>query len=259
MNLENRAEKVCAIALQAGQAILGVYNSDDFNIELKEDSSPLTRADLASHKIIENELTTAFPELPFLSEESRPVAWEQRKDWMRYWLIDPLDGTKEFIKRNGEFTVNIALIEQGVPVLGVVFAPAIDTLYWGYQSNAWCRQASEVARPIRVIQKDQEVRPFQVVASRSHRSAELEGYLDSLPPHQRVAMGSSLKLCMVAAGKAHLYPRIGPTMEWDTAAADAIVRAAGGTVTTLDGKVLVYNKPNMLNPYFLVKSKAVGF
>lgn len=254
MSLEKLAEEACVIALDAGQAILEVYNGDEFDVETKDDASPLTRADLASHRIIENSLGNSFPDIPFLSEESKPIAWEKRKQWIRYWLVDPLDGTKEFIKRNGEFTVNIALIEQGVPVLGVVYAPAIDTLYWGFQSSAWCRHSRAAAQPIRVIQKANDFRPIQVVASRSHRSDELERYLATLPPHECVPMGSSLKLCLVAEGKAHLYPRIGPTMEWDTAAADAIVRAAGGAVTKLDGDPLVYNKQDLLNPYFLVKS-----
>lgn len=259
MNLENMAEQACAIAVRAGRAILNIYKGDDFDIELKHDSSPLTRADLASQKVIEEGLSAAFPDLPLLSEESRQVAFEQRRDWTRYWLIDPLDGTKEFIQRNGEFTVNIALIEGGFPIMGVVYAPALDMLYWGYDSSAWCKFAGEAARMIRVIRKDETVAPFKVVASRSHRSAELERYLETLPPHECVAMGSSLKLCLVAEGQAHLYPRIGSTMEWDTAAADAIVRAAGGMVTTLDGEPLVYNKPDLLNPYFLVKSQAEGF
>ncbi len=259
MNLRNMAEKACGIAVDAGRVILEIYRGEDFDVELKSDSSPLTRADLASQQVIEEELSAAYPDLPLLSEESSQVSFEQRKNWRRYWLVDPLDGTKEFIKRNGEFTVNIALIEGGAPVLGVVYAPALDKLYWGYDSNAWCRCASQAARAIRVIQKGETVAPFKVVASRSHRSAELERFLATLPPHECVAMGSSLKLCLVAEGSAHLYPRIGPTMEWDTAAADAIVRAAGGMVTTLDGEPLVYNKPDLLNPYFLVKSQTGGF
>ncbi len=258
MNLATMAEKACAIAVSAGRAIMEVYRGDEFDIGLKQDSSPLTRADLASHQIIVEGLSAAFPDLPLLSEESGPVSGTQRQNWFRYWLVDPLDGTKEFIKKNGEFTVNIALIEGGNPVMGVVYAPALDRLYWGYESSARCRQGCEGARMIRVIRKDEAVAPFKVVASRSHRSAELERFLEALPPHECVAMGSSLKLCLVAEGKAHLYPRIGPTMEWDTAAADAIVRAAGGTVTTLDGKPLRYNKTDMLNPYFLVKSQAEG-
>lgn len=257
MNLENMAEIACTIALSAGRAIMEVYHDDDFEVELKQDSSPLTRADLASHRVITEELSRAFADLPVLSEESGSVSLEQRQEWLRYWLVDPLDGTKEFIKRNGEFTVNIALIEGGSPVLGVVHAPALDRLYWGYDSSAWCRQGKESARALRVIRKD-EIHPFKVVASRSHRSAELDRFLATLPPHDCVAMGSSLKLCLVAEGQAHLYPRIGVTMEWDTAAADAIVRAAGGSVTTLDGEPLRYNKKDLHNPYFLAKSQAPG-
>ncbi len=259
MNLERTAEKVCGIAVRAGQAILEVYNGKDFDVVLKPDSSPLTRADLTAHKIIAEDLAAAFPDLPMLSEESEQVSWETRQDWTRYWLVDPLDGTLEFIKRNGEFTVNIALIARGVPVLGVVYAPAMDKMYWGYDSIAWCKSANGAARAIQVIQKGEDVSEFRVVASRSHRSLELEHFREALPPHECVAMGSSLKFCLVAEGTAHLYPRIGPTMEWDTAAADAIVRAAGGTVTTLHGEPLVYNKPELLNPYFLVKSRAVDF
>jgi 3'(2'), 5'-bisphosphate nucleotidase len=257
MNLKSMADKACEIAVRAGQAILEVYNGD-FDVEWKADSSPLTRADLASHKVIEGGLAEVFPRLPLLSEESGAVSWEDRKDWNQYWLVDPLDGTKEFIKRNGEFTVNIALIENGTPLMGVVYAPALDRLYWGYDSSAWSRQGTGSAQPIHVIQGAENGVPLKVVASRSHRSEELEQFLETLPSHECVAMGSSLKLCLVAEGKAHLYPRIGPTMEWDTAAADAIVRAAGGTVTTLDGKPLDYNKPDLLNPYFLVKSQAAG-
>ncbi|MGH8556702.1 MAG: 3'(2'),5'-bisphosphate nucleotidase CysQ [Methylococcales bacterium] len=258
MNLGTMAQKVSAIAVSAGLAIMEVYHGDNLDVELKQDSSPLTRADLASHQVIAEGLILAFPDLPLLSEESESFSGTQRQDWFRYWLIDPLDGTKEFIKRNGEFTVNIALIEGGNPVMGVVYAPALDRLYWGYDSSAWCKQGSEAARAIHVIRKDEAGALFKVVVSRSHRSAELERFLENLSPHECVAMGSSLKLCLVAEGNAHLYPRIGPTMEWDTAAADAIVRAAGGTVTTLNGEPLSYNKYDLRNPYFLVKSQAEG-
>ena len=257
MDLKSMAESVCETAVNAGGAILEIYNSDDFDIEIKEDSSPLTRADLASHQIIERALAAAFPELPRLSEESARVTWEERRQWSRYWLIDPLDGTKEFIKRNGEFTVNIALIERGAPILGVVYAPALGRLYWGYEAHAWCQHDGRAPREIRVLTQKDAAEPYKVVASRSHRSPELERFLARLPAHECVAMGSSLKLCLVAEGKAHLYPRIGPTMEWDTAAADAIVRAARGKVTALDGEPLLYNKPDLLNPYFLVKSQAL--
>ncbi|MGR9106523.1 MAG: 3'(2'),5'-bisphosphate nucleotidase CysQ [Gammaproteobacteria bacterium] len=258
MNLEKLAATVCDIATRAGQAILDVYQDDHPGIEIKEDFSPLTRADLASHQIIETELAAAFPDMPLLSEESAAVPREERRNWIRYWLVDPLDGTKEFIRRNGEFTVNIALIEHGNPILGVVYAPALDRLYWGYDSNAWCRSAGEAVRPIRVADRADKSGLLKIVASRSHRSPELDHFLETLPAHECIAMGSSLKLCLVAEGRAHLYPRIGPTMEWDTAAADAIVRAAGGTVTTLDGRPFVYNKVDLKNPDFLAKGQVEG-
>lgn len=232
---------------------MDIYEQKDSNFDLKQDSSPLTRADLASHRIIQAGLSQAFPELPFLSEESEEICASQRQAWSRYWLVDPLDGTKEFLRRNGEFTVNIALIERDEPILGVVYAPVLDRLYWGYDSTAWRQQGPESPCPIHVIRKLDAKLPLQVVASRSHRSEELEHFLERLPEHECVAMGSSLKLCLIAEGKAHLYPRIGPTMEWDTAAADAIVRAAGGSVATLDGEALRYNKESLLNPSFMAQ------
>ncbi|MGH8475578.1 MAG: 3'(2'),5'-bisphosphate nucleotidase CysQ [Methylococcales bacterium] len=258
MNPEILAKQTCAIALSAGQVIMEIYRSDEFEVDFKQDSSPLTRADLAAHRVIAEGLSNVYPHLPLLSEESEAMDRTRRKDWSHFWLIDPLDGTKEFIKRNGEFTVNIAFIENGNPVMGVVYAPALDQLYWGYGSKAWLKEGSETPRPIHVTRDVDPGVPLKVVASRSHRSAEMERFLANLPPHECLAMGSSLKLCLVAEGKAHLYPRIGPTMEWDTAAADAIVRAAGGTVTNLDGMPLVYNKADLHNPFFLVRCQAPG-
>ncbi|MCJ8330682.1 MAG: 3'(2'),5'-bisphosphate nucleotidase CysQ [Lentisphaeria bacterium] len=254
MNYQKVSEQVSTIAIEAGDAILEIYNSDDFDVQLKSDDSPLTKADLAAHNIIVNALEDRFPEIPVLSEESQDITYEQRKQWSRFWLVDPLDGTKEFIKRNGEFTVNIALIDNHVPVFGVVYAPVISSLYWGYENSAFKKENGN-CEAIQVCESLAAGEKLRIVASRSHRSEELENYLSKLPEHDCIAMGSSLKICLVADGTAHMYPRIGPTMEWDTAAADAVVRAAGGTVTTLEKDSLLYNKENLLNPYFIVNSK----
>ena len=240
-----------AAALAAGGEILAIYGSADFGVEAKSDDSPLTLADKRAHKVIMEHLEPTG--IPVLSEEGRELPYEDRKAWSQFWLVDPLDGTKEFIKRNGEFTVNIALIEDGRPVMGVVYAPVLDDLYWGDADGAYLEEQGE-QRSIAVAQSLGDGEVLKVVASRSHRSEELEAWLAALPAHECHAIGSSLKLCQVASGDAHVYPRIGPTMEWDTGAAHAVVLAAGGEVVDLDGQALQYNKENLLNPYFIVKS-----
>ncbi len=256
MDYINLLDDICNIASQAGRAIMDIYQTDDFCVQVKEDNSPLTKADLTAHNIICEGLNKLDSTIPILSEESDEITYQTRSNWNRFWLVDPLDGTKEFIKRNGEFTVNIALIENSNPVLGVVFAPVLNKLYCGHlQYGAWLKEGGQPKKKIKVA--DKLIGDLKVVASRSHRSEELENYLLSLPSHQCIAMGSSLKLCLVAQGEAHLYPRIGPTMEWDTAAADAVVRSAGGQVTDLNGENLKYNKENLLNPYFIVHSKVI--
>jgi len=245
---------VCDIARQAGAAIMQVYQRDDFDVELKGDNSPLTAADKASHQMIMAGLTQHFADIPVLSEEGAEIPYEQRKLWSRFWLVDPLDGTKEFIKRNGEFTVNIALIEDGQAVAGVVYVPVQDKMYCGSQNDGcWTQQGDEP--PVKVSVRTIPTQGLTVVMSRSHPSAELEAYLKDLTVAEALPVGSSLKLCVVAEGKADLYPRLGPTMEWDTAAGHAVVVAAGGTVTTVDGGPLCYNKENLLNPYFIVKGR----
>lgn len=250
-------EKVSNIIRRAGAAIMTIYNGENFSVELKGDDSPLTCADKASHEVIVKGLREHFPEIPILSEEGKAIPYEIRKDWPRFWLVDPLDGTKEFIKRNGEFTVNIALIEGNAPVMGVIYVPAQDTLYCGVVGEgAWVHDARPEAqgprKEIRVREADPD-KGLTVVMSRSHPSPELDEYLRGVPVAEALAVGSSLKLCAVAEGKADLYPRLGPTMEWDTAAGQAIVQAAGGTVLRLDGTPLEYNKENLLNPYFEVR------
>jgi 3'(2'), 5'-bisphosphate nucleotidase len=239
------------LARDAGAAILEVYNTD-FDVERKQDDSPLTQADLASHHTIVEALQRLTPDIPVLSEESASIPFETRQSWDRYWLIDPLDGTKEFIKRNGEFTVNIALIEGDRPTLGVVYAPVLDRLYYGSDSEgAWLQEGDAAVKQIQVA--SQRRHPVLVAGSRSHAGESLQRYLVNLGEHELVSMGSSLKLCLVAQGEADLYPRLGPTSEWDTAASQAVVEAAGGRVTTLDMQPLRYNtKDSLLNPEFFV-------
>jgi len=249
---------VCNVAERAGTAIMGVYDGT-YMVTQKADESPLTCADRAAHTVITEMLSEQFPDIPVLSEEGAAVPFEIRAQWQRFWLVDPLDGTKEFIKRNGEFTVNIALIEDGAPVMGVVYVPAQRTMYWGASgSGAFMRQGDAPALPIRV-RRPPEGSGLTVVMSRSHPSAELETFLKQFQVAEALPVGSSLKLCVVAEGKADLYPRLGPTMEWDTAAGQAIVEAAGGVVCTLDGNPLSYNKENLLNPFFVVKGHDLDY
>ncbi|MGQ4276432.1 3'(2'),5'-bisphosphate nucleotidase CysQ [Pseudidiomarina sp. E22-M8] len=250
-------KEVETIARQAGAAIMEFYQANDFpariSVQAKGDDSPLTQADLAAHEIIHTKLTTisdaALANLPQLSEESAAISWQERQQWQTYWLIDPLDGTKEFIKRNGEFTVNIALIHQRQPIAGVVYAPATDTMYSASQQLGAFKNSSP-------IHARQNAKPetLKIVGSRSHQSPDMQAYLDQLKqPYEMVPMGSSLKLCLIAESQADLYPRLGPTSEWDTAAAHAIVLAAGGEVNTLDHKPLSYNtKESLLNQHFIV-------
>ncbi len=240
-------EEVCAIARDAGTAILEVYGTD-FLVQLKEDRSPVTLADRLADRIIRERLDRLAPRLPVLSEETSPDA--QRLDWRRYWLVDPLDGTREFLKRNGEFTVNIALVSEHRAVLGVVYAPAIGELYWGaIDAGAWAQRAAHPPRAIRVRRAATVVR---VVGSRSHPGGELAAYVAALGPHEWRVMGSSLKICLIACGDADVYPRFGPTSEWDTGAAQAILESAGGRMIDLAGQPLRYNtKAHLLNPHFL--------
>ena len=244
---------VCKIAERAGAAIMKIY-AGDAEVEYKEDNSPLTAADKASHQVINAALAELYPTIPVLSEEGKAIPFAERSRWERFWLVDPLDGTKEFIKRNGEFTVNIALIEERQPVLGVVYVPAQEKLYWGVAGEgAWVKGKGEEPQRIQVRQVAPE-QGLTVVMSRSHPSPELAAFLQHIKVAEALPVGSSLKLCVVAEGKADLYPRLGPTMEWDTAAGHAVVVAAGGTVATPEGDVLLYNKENLLNPFFIVKA-----
>lgn len=245
-------EAVERIAREAGDAIMKVYGRD-FSVEEKEDKSPLTEADQAAHHVIVRGLQSLPVRLPVLSEEDMEGFAGVDADG-RYWLVDPLDGTKEFIKRNGEFTVNIALIENGVPVLGVVTAPALGTAYVAAEGvGAFKVEKDGQRHAIQVAGKPAEGSTWRVVGSRSHPSSDLAAWLDTLGEHEMLPMGSSLKLCLIAEGKADAYPRLGPTCLWDTGAAHAVVRYAGGRVETLEGEPLSYANPaEKLNPYFVV-------
>lgn len=244
-----KLEDVNPIARDAGNAIMTVYQRADVDVQHKDDNSPLTEADLAAHQVICDGLRALPIQYPIVSEESCDIRWAERQSWSRYWLVDPLDGTKEFIKRIGEFTVNIALIENGEPVLGVVYAPVLDALYTGERGGG----AFLNGEAISVVESMPDT--VRVVGSRSHPSPETLDWLKALAkPYRLIPMGSSLKLCRIAEGKADLYPRLGPTSEWDTAAGHAVLNAAGGELVTLDGKPLRYNqKRDYLNPHFIAK------
>lgn len=246
------------VAIAAGREILAVYNkTGGIDVTVKADESPLTEADRRANAVIEEALGSRTPDIPVLSEESEQLGYERRRQWTRYWLVDPLDGTKEFIKRNGEFTVNIALVDAGQPELGVVHVPVTGVTYLGERGAGAFRVDGNGAR--RAIQPSPMVpgqTALRVVASRSHKSAQLEDLLARLlarfPNLELVSMGSSLKICLVAEGRADLYPRLGPTSEWDTAAAHAVLAAAGGALVDTSFNELHYNsKPEILNPDFL--------
>ncbi len=248
--------EICDIARAAGREIMSVYDSD-FDFQTKGDGSPLTLADQKAHELIEASLKQLSPKIPVLSEESIDEYREQRLTWSRYWLVDPLDGTKEFIKRNGEFTVNIALIDQGVSVLGVVYAPVIDTIYYASIGDSAYKQLGAEA-PSRISTKAFDAKNAVIVASRSHMSDEVKQFQTNLARQvdevSLISMGSSLKLCLVAEGRADYYPRLGLTSEWDTAAAQCIVEVAGGSVLDCEGHRLAYSKQAILNPWFLVSA-----
>ena len=251
MDLKELIGPLTALARDAGKAILEVY-ATDFDVQEKSDESPLTQADLASHRKIVAGLSALTPDIPIISEEEGLASFEERREWPRYWLIDPLDGTKEFVNRNGEFTVNIALIDANRPVLGVVHVPVQNKTYIGCEGIGAQRQEGD-GEPKIIHVAEASSTPVRVVGSRSHRGASLDAYLEALGETDMIPMGSSLKFCVVAEGRADIYPRLGPTSEWDTAAAQAVVEQAGGKVLELDGKPLSYNrKEEILNPHFMV-------
>lgn len=243
-------------ALDAGDAIMQVYQSDDFDVQQKGDDSPLTKADLAAHNVIIEKLESSFPSIPCLSEESKEIAFDERKKWDLCFIIDPLDGTKEFIARNDEFTVNIALVENGQPILGVIYAPVLKTLYYAADTVGAYKQV-ELAEPekisVRKLQQKDGKNHFTVVASRRHGLDKVETMCQNFANYDLTSRGSSLKMCLVAEGAADLYPRLALTSEWDTAAAQSIVEHAGGMLVELDFSAMQYNqKESLLNPFFLV-------
>jgi 3'(2'), 5'-bisphosphate nucleotidase len=279
MDLKPYILKSIQAAIAAGNAINQVYHSEDFGVEYKSDKSPLTLADQKSHEIIMNVLTEF--DFPILSEEGKDTPFAQRKDWEHFWVVDPLDGTKEFIKRNGEFTVNIALIKNCRPVLGTIFVPDRNTLYFAGQELGAYKLEDGPFNQMLIAQADskEDVRDFlnqimgqsiklpvidpqravlTIVGSRSHKTAELEAYVEekrkAFGDVEFISAGSSLKICLVAEGRADVYPRLGPTMEWDTAAGQAIAEYAGASVYQYDtSKPLIYNKEDLHNPWFIVQ------
>ncbi len=245
-----------AAAIEAGEVILKIYASGDFGVEMKSDQSPLTLADKAAHSIIASHL--AKTGLPILSEEGSSIAYEDRKKWDYFWLVDPLDGTKEFVKKTGEFTVNIALMRSGIPVAGVVYAPCIDVLYYGSRENGVYKidkgkriQLSFVSQK-RTIEQLRQKEKITIVASKSHMNEETKDFIEQFQNPNLSSMGSSLKLMLLAEGVADIYPRLAPTMEWDTAAGDALLRSLNFGVYQTDLQTeLLYNKENLLNPSFI--------
>jgi len=250
-------QKIIETAIEAGTMIIEIYNSDDFNVEIKSDNSPLTRADLAAHNLIKEKLISLYPSIPILSEEGKNISYEERKNWDRFWLVDPLDGTKEFIKKNGEFTVNIALIENNEPILGIIYAPAYNNninnsasfpgvLYYGGKEIGSFKKVagSEVIK----LPFTDNMGNIKAVRSRSHASSEEEEIFRKYNVKETISVGSSLKFCIVAEGLAQIYYRHGPTNEWDVAAGYAIAKYAGADISGLS-----FNKQNLLNNSFVVK------
>ena len=246
-----------AAAIEGGKAILKVYETEDFGVETKGDNSPLTKADKAAHEVIMTYLEPTG--IPVLSEEGKDIPFSERASWEYFWLVDPLDGTKEFIKRNGEFTVNIALVRGEKLVAGIVYTPVQQKLHWGIIGEGAFLEANGITSSIDGGKSSGYTGPVRVVASRSHMSEETEQFISQYPGAEIVSMGSSLKFMVLAEGKADIYPRFGPTMEWDTGAAQAVLEAAGGSVIDhKTGAALIYNKQVLLNNFFIARAKKGG-
>lgn len=255
-------QKIKQIAIEAGIEIMKIYKSD-FDVQYKSDNSPLTQADRAADKIICENLKKLYPDIKIISEEGEEIEYKERKNLQYYWCVDPLDGTKEFIQKNGEFTVNIALIYKDTPVLGVVYAPVIGELYYAKKGsgafldniNEFYQIKSTIKLPINNIANNNIKNKLNIIVSKSHPSPETQNFIDELSKNNKIftiSKGSSLKFCILASGGADIYPRFSPTMEWDSAAGDAIVREVGKiTYQYATGKPLVYNKENLLNPWFI--------
>jgi 3'(2'), 5'-bisphosphate nucleotidase len=247
-------ENIQSIACEAGKAILSFYGQP-VPVEKKADDSPLTKADLAAHNVIVKGLQALDDSIPVLSEEASEVPFAEREKWDQFWVVDPMDGTKEFIKQTGEFTVNIALVRHGKPVLGVVYVPAQDLYYWAEKGNgAFKQQGEDAAFSIKVRSGDKK--QLSIVASRDHAGPMVTELLQRFPGAETQSMGSSLKFCLIAEGRADIYLRDVPTMEWDTAAAQCVVEQAGGVVQDIEGKTLTYNKPVLRNPSIITLGQA---
>ncbi|WP_440996438.1 3'(2'),5'-bisphosphate nucleotidase CysQ [Arhodomonas sp. SL1] len=256
--LRRLADATLTLCREAGERILRVY-ARDFDVTTKDDDSPLTEADQAAHEHLATGLAALGPAFPVLSEEDADIPFETRRSWPVYWLVDPLDGTKEFIKKNGEFTVNVALVAGDRPVAGVVHAPVLERSWVGVAGDGATRIDHDRDHRRRIHTRNRGEGPWTAVVSRSHRGEAVDALLERLPGYETTSMGSSLKFCLVAEGAADLYPRFGPTSEWDTAAAQCVVEAAGGTVLRMDGTPLRYNtKPSLLNPDFLAVGDAAA-
>ena len=256
MNYTNLLKSIIETSYLAGDKILEIYNDNNYksSIEIKKDASPLTIADKTSNSVIVDSLKKITNEIPILSEEEKEIDYSTRKKWNRFWLVDPLDGTKEFINRNGEFTVNIALIENNTPIMGIVYSPVKKKLWYGLKGHG-SFIINNKQEPIKISKKEPSNEIIKIVSSRSHANNEkLKNYLKQFEKYELVNMGSSIKMCLVADGTAHYYPRFGPTMEWDTGAAHAVVKYANGNIYNIDtDEELIYNKENLLNPGFIVK------
>ena len=260
MNFDAFIAEVCDIAKQAGQEIMKIYNaSEGIEIEKKDDNSPLTKADKASNAVICDRLQKMAVPIPIISEENKLVEYNIRKQYPYAWMVDPLDGTKEFIKRNGEFTVNIALIKGGHSIAGVVYIPCTDEMYYAIKGMGAFKIAGGEKRQLSCASFSMQDKGLKVVCSRSHLNDETQAFMHQLNEPEAVSKGSSLKFLILAEGKAHLYPRLAPTMEWDTAAAQIILEEAGGSVLKADTKeVLNYNKEDLLNPFFVASAKVIA-
>ena len=252
-------ESIKKIAVEAGEEILKIYaDEDSFGVELKSDDSPLTKADKAANDVIVKELNLLSVSYPIISEEEKQVSYEVRKDYTRFWLVDPLDGTKEFIKRNGEFTVNIALVENGTPILGVVLVPVSGEIYWATKGKGAYYQLGDLKKQLHAPTFSMQDKGVRVVCSRSHINEATKSFIEEFDAPETVSKGSSLKFLLMAANEAEIYPRMGPTMEWDTGAAQIVLEEAGGAVVHYEtGKPLVYNKENLLNPYFIASARLI--
>ena len=249
-------EKLIRISKNAGDAIMDIYETE-FDVDIKSDQSPLTKADLLSNKIICSSLKKITPDIPVLSEESSEIKYHERLKWKEYWLVDPLDGTKEFIKKNGEFTTNIALISKNKPVLGVIHVPASNETFWGSNEiGAYHLEGDLVSKKQKISVSQHKKDSLRIVSSRSHPSGDLKELLDQLDKFELVSIGSSLKFCLIAKGEADCYPRLGPTCEWDTAAGEIIAESSGATIVDLSNKHIQYNKDSFLNPRFIVASSS---